>query len=48
MDVFEKKIVDTITKIRKASKRPDVNAIYKYIQSHNATNITKPDVENTV
>ena len=48
MDIDEKQIADTINKIRDKSKRPDADTIYKYIISHNASNITKLDVENTI
>ena len=44
MDVIEKHIIGAIKDIRSNSKRSDVESIFKYISSKNASNYTVSDI----
>ena len=44
MDDIEVHIINTIKDIRSNSKRPDVDSIFKYISSKNASNYTVSDI----
>ena len=44
MDIVEQHIVDAIVAIRRASKRPDVESIFKFISMNNASNFTMSDI----
>ena len=45
IDSFEQEIIESTYRIRKSSKRPDVDSILKIISSNSANNITIIDVE---
>ena len=44
MDIEEQHIVDAIVAIRRASKRPDAESIFKFISTNNASNFTMSDI----
>ena len=44
MDVIEEHIMNAIKDIRSNSKRPDVESIFKYISSKNASNYAVSDM----
>ena len=44
MDIVEQHIVDAILAIRRASKRPDAESIFKFIATNNASNVTMSDI----
>ena len=44
MDIVEQHIVDAIVAIRRASKRPDAESIFKFITTNNASNFTMFDI----
>ena len=44
MDIVEQHIVDAIVAIRRASKRPDVESIFKFISMNNGSNFTMSDI----
>ena len=44
MDIVEQHIVDAIVAIRRASKRPDVESIFKFISMKNGSNFTISDI----
>ena len=44
MDDIEEHIINAIKDIRSNSKRPDVESIFKYISSKNASNYTVSDI----
>ena len=44
MDIVEQHFVDAIVAIRRASKRPDVESIFKFISMNNASNFTMSDI----
>ena len=46
--VFQKSIIEAIYRIRKSSKRPDINSIFKDLVKDNATNIDIHSVEKEV
>ena len=43
MDIEKQHIVDAIVAIRRASKRPDAECIFKFISTNNASNFTISD-----
>lgn len=45
IDSFEQEIIESTYRIRKSSKRPDIDSILKIISSNSANNITITDVE---
>ena len=44
MDIVKQHIVNAIVTIRRASKRPDAESIFKFISTNNASNFTMIDV----
>ena len=44
MDMVEQNIVDAVVAIRRASKRPDVESIFKYVSTNNDSNFTMSDI----
>ena len=46
--IFQKSIIEAIYSIRKSSKRPDINSIFKALMKNNATNIDMHSVEKEV
>ena len=44
MDKVEQHIVDAIVSIRRASKRPHAEGIFKFISTNNAGNFTMSDI----
>ena len=44
MDIEEQHIIDAIVAIRRASKRPDEESIFKFISTNNASNFTMSDI----
>ena len=44
MDIVKQHIVNAIVTIRRASKRPDAESIFKFISTNNASNFTMTDV----
>ena len=48
MDPLETQIIERIYIIRKSSKIPDIDSIFKIISSNSANNLTKRDVEENL
>ena len=46
--IFQKSIIDAIYSIRKGSKRPDINSIFKALVKDSVTNIDIHSVEKEV
>ena len=44
MDIVEQHILDAIVAIRRASKRPDAESIFKFVSTNNASNFTMSDI----
>ena len=44
MDIVKQHIVNAIVTIRRASKRPDAESIFKFISTNNASNFTMSDI----
>ena len=48
MDIVEQHIVDAIVAIRRPSKRPDAENIFKFISTNKASNFTMSDIEDAL
>ena len=48
MDIVEQHIVDAIVAIRRVSKRPDTESIFKFISTNHASYFTMFDIEDTL
>ena len=48
MDIVEQNIVNAIVAIRRVSKRPDAESIFKFISMNNTSNVTMSDIEDAL
>ena len=48
MNIVEQNIVNPIAAIRRVSKRPDEESIFKFISTNNASNFTMSDSEDAL